>query len=171
MDEITYVRFNAERDFGRVRDLFDRAGDYVRLETGKEPGDEYVRECLSGAPPQIGPDGYHNYGLERPDGTLAGFAGSIQGYYAPKDWYMGLLVLDPAERGKGLGTAAFAFIRERAEALGAPVIRIAVLDANKAGRRFWERQGFTLERTVPGDPEGDGHMRHVRRLELDGGAP
>ncbi|WP_316014439.1 GNAT family N-acetyltransferase [Roseobacter sp. HKCCA0434] len=162
---IAFERLDPTRDEARAIDLFARAADYVRLETGADDTEGYAREMLVEAPPGAE---IFNYGLARRDGKLAGFAGSVRGYPGPRDWYMGLLVLDPAERGSGLGTTAFTFIRELARSHDAPAMRIAVLDANPAGRRFWERQGFVLERSVPGDPEGDGHLRHVLKLDLEG---
>ena len=82
---------------------------------------------------------------------------------------MGLLLLDPGERGKGLGTRAAQLVLDEARADGAPCIRIAVLDVNTKARKFWAHMGYEHERTVPGDPTGDGHKRHVLIQHLKGG--
>lgn len=153
------IELNAVHDLGRITDLFTRAGDYVKLESGKSPNPDFVQATLTNAPP--GCDIFLR-GLERVDGTLAGFASNIRGYPEKSDWYMGLLLLDPAERRKGLGRKAAQHVIDAARADGAPCIRIAVLDTNHAGRAFWDRMGYRLERSV----QGDDHLRHVLKLEI-----
>lgn len=163
MGEIT--RLDPVTDRARVADLCQRAADYVRLETRRDPYDAFIDDTLTGAPPHIPPEDIFLFGLERPDRSLAGVACCIRGHYAPGEWYMGLLLLDPVERNHGLGTRAARHVIALARSDGAPCIRIAVLDANPAGRRFWERQGYAHEKSVPGD---DGHLRHVLKLDLPG---
>ncbi len=163
---IKIVPLDAEKDFDRVADLFDRAADYVRLESGKDPAPEFVHEQLTDKPPVCGPDDIFLRGLEKPDGSLAGFASSIRHFYEPGDWYMGLLILDPAKRGAGLGKMAAEAVIEEARQDGARLIRIAVLDKNPRGRKFWEGLGFVLERTVPAEDNDDGNERHVLKKAL-----
>jgi len=160
------IPLDPETDRARVTDLCARAADYVRLETGRDPDITFVTQTMTAAPPGIGPEDTMLFGLPRPDGRLKGIATCIRGHYAPGEWYMGLLLLDPAERNSGLGSRAAQKIIAMARADGARAIRIAALEANPAGRRFWERQGFGLEKTVPGAD----HTRHVLKLDLQGGA-
>lgn len=49
---------------------------------------------------------------------------------------------------------------------GATCIRVAVPDVNERGLAFWGAQEFVPERTVRGDPAGDGHMCHVLKRAL-----
>jgi ribosomal protein S18 acetylase RimI-like enzyme len=79
---------------------------------------------------------------------------------------MGLLILDPQERGKGLGRKAAEQVIEEAKLDLAPRIRIAVLDKNPRGRKFWESLGFKLEKTVLAEDNDDGNERHVLVKEL-----
>lgn len=164
MDDYRIIVLDAEADYDRVSDLADRAADYVRLESGKAPNPEFVRNTLTDAPPVCGPDDIFLRGVERPDGTLAGIATSIRHFYAPGDWYMGLLMLDPAERGSGLGRRVAEHVIAEARADNAPCIRIAVLDANPKARKFWESLGYALEKSV----QGDDHLRQVLKLDLGG---
>ena len=79
---------------------------------------------------------------------------------------MGLLILDPHARGDGLGRQTAQHVIDEARTDNAPCIRIAVLDVNKDARAFWDKMGFEHERTVKADPKGDGHKRHILKLEL-----
>jgi len=162
MDDYRIISLDAEGDFDRVSDLADRAADYVRLESGEAPNPEFVRKTLTDKPPVCGPDDIFLRGVERPDGTLAGIATNIRHYYEPGDWYMGLLMLDPAERGSGLGRRVAEHVIAEARADSAPCIRIAVLDVNPKARKFWESLGYRLEKSV----QSDDHLRHVLKLDL-----
>lgn len=162
MDDLRIITLDQQADFDRVCDLADRAADYVRLESGRAPNLDFVRATLIDKPPTCGPEDIFLRGVERPDGTLAGIATSIRHFYERGDWYMGLLMLDPAERGAGLGRRVAEHVIAEARADNAPCIRIAVLDANPKALRFWERLGYRLEKSVPGDD----HLRHVLKLDL-----
>ena len=167
MDDITIIPLDAKADYRRVADLMHRASDYVAMETGKANNPGFVHSTLTDAPPNCGPDDIFLRGLERPDGTLAGFAGSIRHFPEQGHWYMGLLILDPNARRQGLGYTAAKHVINEALADGAPCIRIAVLDVNKGARTFWDKLGFEHERTVRADPKGDVHKRHVLKLNLE----
>ena len=158
------VALDPEADHARLMDLALRAADYARLESGREPDDGWVRETTRDAPPGVPPEDVLLFGLEREDGALSGWLGALRGFYAPGEWYVGLLLLDPAARGQGEGARLFGHLRDMARADGARLLRIAVLEANPRARRFWEREGFTrLAKSVEGE---DGHTRHVLEMDL-----
>lgn len=158
-------------DANRVLSLFQEARDYVLLESSKEPDIAYLRETFDGPPSHSKTDRFV-IGVEDSSGSLLGTAGYIRNFYSDREWYIGLLILNPAARNQGIGTKVVQKIVEHARREGGSRLRIAVLDKNKKARRFWERQDFSLERTVPGDPAGDNHVRHVLKRELgDENAP
>lgn len=152
-------------DAARVMDLFERASDYVQLESGKLPDLDFLRETFDG-PPTIAPEDRFVIGLEDDTGKLRGTAAYIRNFYTTDEWYMGLLILDPESRNQGFGAQAAQMVIDHVKRENGKRLRIAVLDANKNGRRFWERQGFKLERTVPADPDRDDHPRHVLKIEM-----
>ena len=170
MSEIEIVALDPDchvnADAARVMDLFQRASDYVHLEKGTPPDLSYLRETFDG-PPKLAREDRFVLALER-DRTLLGTAAYIRNFYDTGEWYMGLLLLDPTVRGQGYGSALAARVIDQARQDGGTCIRIAVLEANPNARRFWEKHGYVLERSVPGDPEGDGHIRHVLKQELGG---
>lgn len=153
-------------DLAAVHDLCVRAADYITLETGAPPSPDYAAQLLAEAPPALPPQDVFAFGAAR-GAKLCGVVTCLRNFYAVGEWYMGLLLIDPAERGRGLGAQMARDVFARARRGAATCIRVAVLDANPRGRSFWERQGFMLERTVAGDPEGDGHMRHVLKLDWE----
>lgn len=156
-----FVPLTVEQDQARVLDLCLRATDYIELETGKQPDAKYVQKTLTEAPPQLTSDDVFAVGFARPDRTLAGFVTYLRHFYERNEWYIGLLILDPAERSKGLGGTAAQYVFDHAKSEAGSKIRIAVLQSNPRGRKFWESHGFKHERAVPADQNDDGHERHV----------
>ena len=154
------------RDVGDVQDLCLRAADYIKLETGAPPPPNYAAKLMVEAPPTLPPEDVFAFGAIQ-GGQLVGVVTCLRNFYAVREWYMGLLLIDPAARSAGLGAQMAQHVFDAARSQNATCIRVAVLDANPRGRAFWERQGFKPERAVPADPDGDGHARHVLKLDWE----
>lgn len=67
----------------------------------------------------------------------------------PGEWYLGLLLLKPGARGHGLGEGVLRAAEGWAREQGARRMRLACAEQNTAGRRFWERQGYRMDRLFP----------------------
>lgn len=143
-----------------VADLFRRAADYVLLESGHNPGDAEVQDFFTGAPPGTDTAKSLHRGLFAPDGQLTAIAAAIFGFPNPDDAYLGLLLIDPAHRGKRLGQQMLDHICAAAKTQRASRILIAVLEENTKGHRFWSKMGFTEE--MRGPPKQIGVKTHVQ---------
>lgn len=165
MAEPVIRALDPQADLAAVQDLCVRAADYVILETGAPPAQDYGANILAEAPPTLPPEDVFSFGAVGENG-LSGIVTCLRNFYEQGEWYMGLLLLYPAARGAGLGALIATHVFDLAVSEGARCIRVAVLDVNERGRAFWDAQGFVLERTVPGDPAGDGHIRHVLKRAL-----
>lgn len=148
------------RDAAAVASLFARAADYVWLETGRSPGPETVADFFEDAPPIAPPRPPVHLGAWGPDGDLHGIASMAWGFPDPSDAYIGLLLLDPAQRGQGLGRRMVAHLAAEAAAAGAQRILAAVLAENPRAHAFWRREGFQDLWTAP--PARLGDRTHVR---------
>jgi putative acetyltransferase len=153
------VPLDRERDTDRVFRVFQSAADYVLLETGSLPTMENVREFFEDAPPGEAPDAVLKLGIVG-KGKLVGIADLAFGYPSSKDAYIGLLLIDNAERGKGFGRAALAQLERLAKERKATRLLLAVLEDNVAAARFWEGNGFSLELRT--EPVVLGKKTHVR---------
>ncbi len=160
-------------DFDAVTDLHARAQDYWVLADGPiDPAaarpliDPSIKatEFFTQAPP--GGDPATSYRLGQfYDDTLVGLAELAFGYPEPKDAYLGLLLLDPNMRGKGLGPQLFAHVETLARNALAPALFLAVLQANPRGRAFWERMGFSATGRS-GTDDATGHILHRLKKPL-----
>ncbi|PIO98772.1 GNAT family N-acetyltransferase [Pleomorphomonas carboxyditropha] len=150
-------------DLDAVMAVYRRAADYLALESGLTP-DAAARAFFDDRPPASAGEPL-KFGVGGEAGPLAAIGDLAFGYPEPGDAYLGLLLLVPEARGRGLGQAIVGEVQKLAGARGASRLLVGVLDANQRARIFWERQGFRLTRTS--GPHDFGHRRHVvHRLEL-----
>ncbi len=146
-------------------DLVQRAADYVTLEVSRAPDLAFVKDFFETAPPGLTRNDLQAHGI-RSNGRLVGVIGIAHGYEFPTDWWIGLMLIDPALRGQGIGAQVVAQLIEKANAAGIIMIKLAVLLANPHGLRFWENQGFEFHRPAPAQPGSDGHDRVVLKYRV-----
>ena len=144
------------RDRNDVAVLLLQAADYYHLWLGHDPGPKQVDEVFTACPPTCDPARSQRLGLFL-DGQLAGVAELSFGFPLPEDAYLGLMILAPAARGHGHGSAFTSHL----EALAHPCPRLylGVLQANARGHAFWARQGFVPTGVSRFDAE-TGHTLH-----------
>lgn len=139
----------ATSDDANVTDLFQRAADYVLLESGQPPDAIQTRDFFTGAPPGIDPETSLRLGLFLPGSQLVAIAEVAFGFPNLDDAYIGLLLIDPAHRGKRLGQQMLDHIVAAAVTRQASRVLIAVLEENTKGHRFWSKMGFGEETRGP----------------------
>lgn len=106
--------------------------------------------------------------VARVDGVLAGFASfSVENGSLELDTTRGLLsnlYVRPAYRDRGIGTALLERVEDELEARGVETLRLEVMAANEAARRFYERAGYdrarvAMERSLGTSAKNDTHSR------------
>lgn len=153
---------------GHAEDAMDlalRARDYITLEVGHAPDDQYIKDFFTAAPPDLGPSCLQTLSVMSGP-AMVGMTCVAEGYEWPDDWWIGLLLLDPAFRGQGIGQKVVHQIKERAAQKGVNWIKLSVLFANPRGLTFWLHQGFTHHRDAPATPQSDGHDRVVLKYKV-----
>ena len=157
---------NDPDDRPALRDFYNRAQDYIILETGLVPSEDTVDELFQNAPPGSDPADCIRLGLFDDLGLIQGVCEQSFGYPNPGSSYLGLLILSPDIRGSGYGPILFEHMKNTAIEKNCSEVFVAVLEPNTRGRAFWERMGFTYE--LSSDPITTGVATHVRnRLRMD----
>lgn len=128
--------------------LAERCGDYQVIEYGRVDSRAMAAEVLTLSPPGH-EDGKYVWGFPAADGELEGVLDVVRDYPTPGEWFIGLLLLDPPVRGRGVGEQVLRACEAWALAHGGRALQIAVLEHNAPARRFWERQGFAETRRAP----------------------
>ena len=135
-------------DLALVRAFVPRVADYVLLETGEAPKTDLAEAFFAETPPGGTVDDLVHLGLFDA-GDLAGVAAMSFGYPEAGDAYLGLLLIDAARRGRGLGPALLTEVLGVARSQAAARLYLGVLEANPRARAFWERAGFRHVLTKP----------------------
>lgn len=142
-----------------VQALLGRGADYARLVDGQDPGPEAARELFTDGPPGHPLEDKFVIGLFAPPDTLIGVLEGMRNYSDPGVWWIGLMLLDPAWRGRGLGEQVYRAFEAYAGEQGATTIGLGVVEANTGARCFWERVGFTPVRVT--EPRRFGVREHA----------
>ncbi len=136
-----------DADRARLTELCAACSDFFDLVEGQPGGEATAAELLGPIEAAYSHGAHHVWGFER-DGRLVGVAELLGGHPAATAWYIGLLILRPAERRRGLGRKLVDELRAWIAARGGTVVRVVVQEQNPRARAFWEREGFALEREV-----------------------
>lgn len=138
-----------EKDTAILQELCDACADYHVIVEGEPAGPEKARELLAELPPGKTLEDKFFFGLFTPRPRLCGALDLLRNYREPGEWYLGLLLLEPGVRGRGLGERVLRAAEDWARAQGAKRIKLACAEQNESGRRFWERQGYGDPRRFP----------------------
>ena len=128
-----------------LQSLFERCSEFWQLVEGRlAPPDAALKELTFTMPGAT----TVNFGVYE-DGFLIAFACLLRDFPKPPEWWLGLLVVDPDHRGRGLGDAVHREIVDLIAAQGATVLWIAVQVQNEAAQRFWRRIGYVERERQP----------------------
>jgi len=131
-----------------VQSLFERCTEFFQLINGAPPGPTDGADELVCVAPGRTIDDTFNFGVYDGDRLIA-FAGLARDFPKPSEWWLGLLVIDPAERGRGLGAQIHQELVEWIAAQSGTMLWIAVQTQNVDGERFWRRIGFEERERQP----------------------
>lgn len=152
----------SDADAPEVASLYGRCADYFMLQDGMAPTLADAQALFTDVPPEKEARDQIVLGW-RCGEDLSAIAAILRDYPCDGTWYLGFMIVDANLRGRGLGRSIYAAIEKWAATRGATEIRLAVLEANEAGERFWRSLGFDEVRRVGPDRF---KVRRHRRIEL-----
>ncbi len=143
-------------DLRDLQALFERATDYFELATGKPPArDEAPRAFVAGPTTKQVTD-KRVIGIIARGGGLVGVLDAIVDWPSDGEWTMGMLLLDPAHRGLGVGSAVLSSYEAWAAQHDVHRLRTAVVSRHQRGIDFLTRSGYSPvsppESTAAGSP-------------------
>ena len=128
-------------DAPALQPLFERCAEFWELIEGAKPAPRKALEELTSIAPGRTIDDTFTFGV-REDDQLIAFVQLARGYPKESEWWIGLLLLDPANRGRGLGAEIHREIAAWVEAQGATALGLMVQIQNEAAYGFWRRMGY-----------------------------
>ncbi len=132
-------------DSQRLEKLCVECTDFFKLIEGQPGGSKTAAEILGPLSPSIKIGRKSIFGLEKGN-DLIGVVELLADYPLPNEWYVGLFLLRPDARRAGAGTSIWSGLRQWMNLKGAATVRLVVQKQNPGARRFWERQGLTVEK-------------------------
>ncbi|MBW4708329.1 GNAT family N-acetyltransferase [Roseobacter sp. YSTF-M11] len=165
MSEIVLRPINKADHAEDALDLAQRAADYVILEVGHAPDAAFINDFFDAVPPGLTTADLMTFGVMQ-EQAMTGIVCIAEGYELPTDWWIGLVLLDPAYRGSGIGRTVLHLIKTKARRARMTMLKLAVLEANPRAMHFWTREGFVPHRYAPATPQSDGHNRWVLKYQL-----
>lgn len=137
------------------------AADPVRWEAieGAPLRPDEAAHLLAERPPGVPPERKHVYVADE-----ACVIDLVEGFPEPATWYLGLIFVTPAARGRGLGTRVLEAMFDHVRAAGGLAVRLAVVTSNAGARRLYERLGFAHVATRQ-RPTQLGALQEVEVLE------
>ena len=128
-------------DAPALQRLFERCSEFWELIEGVPPAaDAAVKELTSLAPGKTADDTF-TFGVFEDDHLIA-FGNLARDYPKPSEWWIGLLILDPLQRGRGLGAQIHRELVEWIEAQAGATLGLVVQTQNEGAQRFWLRMGY-----------------------------
>ncbi len=125
-----------------IQDLCERGADFFELTEGRRPEKDAANQILSDLPPGKEMIDKYVIGVYNENAVLVAIIDIVKGYKESGEWMIGLLLLDPRERGNGLGRNIHAVIKKWVSEENGSKLRIGVVEANRRGYQFWCEMGY-----------------------------
>lgn len=129
-------------DEQKIQNLCERCLDYFELVEGTHPEESEGRNILYDLPPNKSLEDKFVFGVFDKTYRLVAVVDIIKDYKAISEWIIGLMLIDPMERGLGIGRKVYDIIQEWISRCGGKSIRIGVVEDNINGHNFWFSLGF-----------------------------
>jgi GNAT superfamily N-acetyltransferase len=129
-------------DGPEVQTLAEACPDYFLETFGLAPGPAEAQSLFTALPDGRSYDDKRVLGIRDPAGKLLAVADVVRGWPDGQTWMIGLLLVVPAARRKGIGGRFVEDLARQARQAGARRLRLGVFVDRQAAMRFWERHGF-----------------------------
>jgi len=168
----TLVKLRADRDAVRLQRLLERCSDYYELHEGwPTPADAGEYELtLDPTLPIPKTATILVLGLEEESGALDAAVQVLVDAPEPGTWWIGLLIVAPELRSRGLGAELVRQTLAAAAEAGAGTMKLAVSLSNPRGQRFWENAGFRDTEKIYSVTARSGHVDRGRVTVREVGA-
>jgi len=146
-------------DQASLETLLEKCADYSLLVTGSPPKPSAAASLLADCPDGKNLADKYVIGFSTRNQELFGVLDAIGDYPTQDDWWLGLLLLDPARRNQGLGGQIYQTFEHWVVLQGGRRIFLGVVEENQKATSFWQTMGFQVVEKQP--PKQFGNVPHV----------
>jgi len=140
--------------------LYEQCTQFAYLTDGHPPPPSAARDEFFAIPEGKTLQDKFIFGLFDSCNVLLGMLEAIRHYPNDESWWVGLMMLAPQQRGKGLGSEFYRVFDHWVAAQGARQVLLSVIEENELGYRFWQKLGFEVTQKLP--PTRFGNKIHAR---------
>lgn len=140
-----------EKDLDKIQNVCNSCSDFYLLDKGVVADKDEAKNIINSLPNGKTFDDQFNFGIFNESNNLIGLVHIIKDYPNLDVWMLGLMLIDPNERNKGLGMLVHNEIVNFIKNHKGNKIRIGVLKENKNALRFWRLAGYELEKEIEMD--------------------
>lgn len=141
--EVTLKKLS-NNDLPQLQELLERSSDYLAFQDEEPVKPSAAQELFEAKPDGDADSDKVIFGIFLNQDNLIGVFDLIKGYSGPKTLSLGLMLLDPCSRGRGIGKRAYKLLEEWATTQQFNKIRLGVLMGNENGLRFWQSVGYKM---------------------------
>ena len=123
--------------------------DFFMLQNGTPPKDAEAEKIFTDVPLDHKIEDKLLIGVFDANHTLVGLLDVQRDYRIKFEWWIGLMLLNPASRRTGLGTRIHKAFETYALKCGARRLLLAVLEENTDAHRFWLKLGYRAVKSHP----------------------
>lgn len=132
-----------ENNISELQGLLMKCSDYLMFQDGEPVKEDAAKNLLITKPSNVSINDKKVLGVYKSqDHSLVGVMDIVMRYAGPDILNLGLLVIEPASRGKGIGEKAEKLLEDWSRSNNFSRIRLGVLFGNDKGLRFWHKVGF-----------------------------
>ena len=160
------IKSLSEENHKIVEKLCEKCSDYYILHDGILPSKEEIDEIFTTLPPNKNYEDKLVLGIYKFGNKLVGIVDIIRDFPTVGEWMLGLMLIEPEERGNGLGKIVHEALIGWAINLGAKSFRVGVIEDNNKGINFWSTLGYTKIKEVNMDFTEKTHTVNVMTLQF-----
>jgi GNAT superfamily N-acetyltransferase len=166
LDNNYFIRMLHVEDETILQHLCESCLDYFEIVEGRFPEKDAGREILNDLPPGWTFKDKRIFGCFNEQDSLIGVIDILADYPDKGEWIIGLMMIDPSERGKGLGKLLHEFIKDYVLKYKADKLRIGVVEENTKAAVFWKSLGYFEVKRVNMSYGNKDHVVVVMNLRL-----
>ena len=132
-----------QADVLQLQMLLEKCSEYLVYQDGKPVEQTAALELLNDRPEEVDISNKVVFGIyNNKDNQIIGVIDLITGYINSGTISLGLMLVEPQKRSKGIGRDAYKKLAKWAFDKQFSKIRLGVLSGNGKGLKFWENMGF-----------------------------
>lgn len=139
-DDIS-IKTLPQSDVEKVQALFEDSADFSMLVEGRLPRSSDAEEMMQAVPEGKNLSDKSVLGIYQEE-NLIGVLDVVRDHPLKDTWFIGLLLINPKFRNKGLGAKIYLNLKDKVRQEGALSIMISVAEQNIQALKFWKNLGF-----------------------------